>query len=271
MSIRKERRPLIVNGSSDWNSITNKPSAFPTMPHDHEMGDVYGLSDWEAMVEASIPDRLSDLADDVGFMKTTDKINYSSVQGTPSLAPVALSGQYSDLAGRPTIPTLPTLSTVATSGQYADLLGKPTIPTISYPVTSVNTKTGAVVLSNTDVGAAALSHTHTIANITGLQTALDAKQNTSSVKRQETYSGVSDASGNYTVLFSTPFNVAPNIQTQVVNGTHNISLRVSSVSTTGFTVSVGTRASLAVLGLSVLSFDVTVASGVSIDVLVTSK
>ena len=34
------------------------------------------------------------------------------------------------------------------------------IPTISYPVTSVNTKTGAVTLDNTDVGAAASSHTH---------------------------------------------------------------------------------------------------------------
>ncbi len=34
------------------------------------------------------------------------------------------------------------------------------VPTVSYPVTSVNTKTGAVVLDNTDVGAAATSHSH---------------------------------------------------------------------------------------------------------------
>ena len=34
------------------------------------------------------------------------------------------------------------------------------VPTVSYPVTSVNTKTGAVVLDNTDVGAAATSHAH---------------------------------------------------------------------------------------------------------------
>jgi len=41
----------------------------------------------------------------------------------------------------------------ATSG-VAEILNKPTIPTVNYPVTSVNTKTGAVVLSASDVGAA---------------------------------------------------------------------------------------------------------------------
>lgn len=43
------------------------------------------------------------------------------------------------------------LATVATTGNYNDLLNKPTIPTV--PVTSVNGKTGAVILSASDVGA----------------------------------------------------------------------------------------------------------------------
>jgi hypothetical protein len=43
-------------------------------------------------------------------------------------------------------------------------------------VVSVNAKTGVVVLVASDIGAAAASHTHTIANVTGLQTALDGKQ-----------------------------------------------------------------------------------------------
>ena len=42
-------------------------------------------------------------------------------------------------------------------------------------VDSVNGQTGVVVLDNTDVGAAATNHTHTIANVTGLQSALDDK------------------------------------------------------------------------------------------------
>lgn len=308
MSIRKERKVTGTN-VSDWNTLTNKPAAFPAMPHPHPMQDVAGLMEWTQQVEESIPDKLSELTDDIGVMKTTDTIDYNLLEnlpvipnaqqssdwnstasptqilnkpalfsgkyvdltGLPTLAPVALSGAYADLSGRPVIPTIPTLSTVATSGLYADLIGKPTIPTVSYPVTSVNAKTGAVTLSNTDVGAAAASHTHSVANITGLQTALDSKVNTSSVKRQETYSGVTDASGNYTVVFPTPFSVAPNIQTQIVNGSHNNSLRVVSISTTGFTVAVGVRAALTVLGLAVLGFDVTATSGVAVDVLVTSK
>ena len=43
------------------------------------------------------------------------------------------------------------LATVATSGSYNDLSDKPTIP--GAPVTSVNSKTGAVVLTEDDIGA----------------------------------------------------------------------------------------------------------------------
>jgi hypothetical protein len=44
------------------------------------------------------------------------------------------------------------------------------------PVQSVNTKTGAVVLGASDVGAAPTAHSHAIADVTGLQTALNGKQ-----------------------------------------------------------------------------------------------
>ena len=44
------------------------------------------------------------------------------------------------------------------------------------PVTSVNGQTGIIVLDHDDVGAAAASHTHAIADITSLQAALDGKQ-----------------------------------------------------------------------------------------------
>lgn len=40
-------------------------------------------------------------------------------------------------------------------------------------VDSVNGKTGAVVLTPGDLGAAPATHTHTISDVTGLQTALD--------------------------------------------------------------------------------------------------
>jgi len=57
--------------------------------------------------------------------------------------------------------------TLASAGKYKLTAGgtsviftMPTIPTINYPVTSVNTKTGDVTLSASDVGAAASSHSH---------------------------------------------------------------------------------------------------------------
>lgn len=49
-----------------------------------------------------------------------------------------------------------------TAGSKNIIFTMPTIPTVSYPVTSVNNKTGAVSLSASDVGAATSSHTHSV-------------------------------------------------------------------------------------------------------------
>lgn len=48
-----------------------------------------------------------------------------------------------------------------TAGGKSVIFTMPTIPTVSYPVTSVNSKTGAVSLTYSDVGAASSDHTHT--------------------------------------------------------------------------------------------------------------
>ena len=56
-----------------------------------------------------------------------------------------------------------------TAGGNSVIFTMPTIPTVNYPVTSVNSKTGAVSLTASDVGAATSGHTHTasIASSTG--------------------------------------------------------------------------------------------------------
>ena len=105
----------------------------------------------------------------------------SSYATTASLATVATSGQYSDLVGKPSIPTVPTvvsaftndsgyqtaanvataiagkvdataLATVATSGSYTDLINKPTIPTIpavvSYFTNDAGYQTAAQVTAS---------------------------------------------------------------------------------------------------------------------------
>jgi hypothetical protein len=91
---------------------------------------------------------------------TSASLTYSNISGTPTLATVATSGDYSDLINKPTLfdgtyanlsgkPTLfdgaytsltgaPTLATVATSGLYSDLTGNPTIPADVNQLTDTN-------------------------------------------------------------------------------------------------------------------------------------
>lgn len=55
-------------------------------------------------------------------------------------------------------------------------------------------------------------------------------------KKAATYSGTTNGSGVYTETFPAAYAVAPNIQASLIGGTDEQSVRVSSVSTTGFTV-----------------------------------
>ena len=71
----------------------------------------------------------------------------------------------------------------------------PTIPTVNYPVTSVNSQTGAVSLSASDVGAATSNHTHTLSMATSSGTSsISLSANT---KYQLT-------AGGSTYIFTTP-------------------------------------------------------------------
>jgi hypothetical protein len=77
----------------------------------------------------------------------------SGIPGSDLAAAVQASLGKADTATQPG-----QLATVATSGAYGDLTGKPSIPD-----------------SPDDIGAAPATHTHTIGNVTGLQTELDGK------------------------------------------------------------------------------------------------
>lgn len=87
-----------------------------------------------------------------------------------------------------------------------------------------------------------------------------------SLKKQETFSGTSNASGLYTVTFANAYTVAPNIQANIINATDTQTLRITSVSTTGFTVLARNRTDT--LGLLPTYSNV---SGAAIDVVVTQK
>lgn len=87
-------------------------------------------------------------------------------------------------------------------------------------------------------------------------------------KRQETYLGTTDSSGNYTVTFGTAFSATPDVQPQIQPSSQSDTriVKVTGSSTTGFTVNVRNRTD--VVGLLPSYSNVTSAS---VSVLVTAR
>lgn len=91
-------------------------------------------------------------------------------------------------------------------------------------------------------------------------------------KKSTPYSGTTNASGVYTVTFPVAYAVAPNIQANMVNqSATNQFLRISSITTTGFTINTFARASLTVLGIELIAAATTNVANAPVDVLITEK
>lgn len=162
----------------------------------------------------------------------------TQISNKPTLANVAISGSYVDLTNKPTIPSAQVQSNwTATSGMGA-ILNKPTLSTVAT---------------------------------SGSYNDLTNKPTIPVVKRVETYAGSTDGSGNYTVTYSTPFSTVPDVQPQIQSGTPSQVVRITSSTTTGFTVQVTNRASVSLLGIEVLLASTTPVSGSSVGVLVTAR
>lgn len=134
------------------------------------------------------------------------------------------------------------------SGKYSDLIGKPTLFSGAY-----NDLSGKPLL------------------FSGNYDDLSNKPTTPIVRRSETYRGLTNASGNYSVTYSTPFPSVPDVQPQLQAGTPTQVVRVVSNTTTGFTVQVTNRTSANLLGLELLLAATTVVSGSDVSVLVTAR
>lgn len=97
------------------------------------------------------------------------------------------------------------------------------------------------------------------------------KNKPATAKRQETYSGTTNASGNYTVTFGTAYAAAPNIQANITGGTALQRSTITSITTTGFTVNVVSQNTNTLLGIVSLVSSTTLVNGASVDVLITEK
>lgn len=118
----------------------------------------------------------------------------------------------------------------AIDGQGYLLLGESTmgdVPTRVYFYDSASTATadGENVLAATGMGGTGRFH----------------KNQTASIKKVETFAGTTNSSGNYTISFGTAYAATPNIQANLIGGTNTNLIKITSVSTTGFTVNVVNR------------------------------
>lgn len=60
-------------------------------------------------------------------------------------------------------------------------------------------------------------------------------------KKIENFSGTTNSSGNYTVVFTTAYPATPNIQANIIGGSNTDKIKITSITTTGFTVNVVNR------------------------------
>jgi len=141
--------------------------------------------------------------------------------------------------GKTKILNKPSLATVATTGNYTDLSGKPSLATVAT---------------------------------SGSYNDLSNKPTIPTIKRIEPYSGTTNGSGVYTVTFPVAFTVAPNIQASIPGqSATNQYVRISSVTTTGFTVNAYSFNTNNLLGIISLITTTSNIASLPIDVVVFEK
>lgn len=179
----------------------------------HILGDANGRAYIQALIQTGTFIRTilsseytaADVKNKLSTLTGTDRLPMSAIQGgvtsvaertgdvvltvsdVAGLAPVASSGAYNDLTGKPTIPT--STSQLTNDSVY--------ITAADIPVTSVAGRTGAVVLTKTDVGLANVDNTSDVNKpvSTAQQTAIDLSmsQHLAAVDPHPQYTTVAEA------------------------------------------------------------------------------
>lgn len=253
-------QPGLFDG--DYNSLTNKPTIPATTSQlTNDSGFLTGISSGQVITALGYTPYND--TNPNGYI-TSSSLTWSNVTGKPSFSTVATSGSYNDLSDKPTIPTNTNQLTNG-SGFISDLSG---FSTTNLSEGSNLYFTSSRVRSSISLTTTGTSGDATYNSSTGV---LNIPNYTYTAKRQETYSGTTNSSGEYTVTFSTVYSQTPNIQAQFIGGTANQMILITSVSTTGFTVKVVQRNAVTILGIEVLLAATTNVNNANVNVLITEK
>ena len=232
-----------MSSPATWATLDGKPTVFPPAAHTHSAADV-----------------------------TTGVLALARL---PALPVSQVSGLQAALDGKLSAPT-------GTPGQY--LRGDGTLA--SFPTTLAPS---AHTHNATDITAGTLATARlpalSIAQTAGLQTALDGKLNvpagttaqylrgdgslaTLPVQRRiETFTGTTNAQGQITVTYSSPYPTVPVVQTPVVSQPNQV-WWVTNSTVSGFTMTLSERRTVSLLGAEVLLGAVVPVPGVTAKVLV---
>jgi hypothetical protein len=194
------------------------------------------ISSYQFLTQADMPENVSAFINDMGYLASAPVTSVNDQTGAVFLS--LFSGNYSDLVGKPTL----------FSGAYADLTGKPALFSGNY-----------------------IDLTNKPTLFSGSYNDLSDKPTIPTVRRMETFSGVTDASGNFTVTYSSPFPLAPHVSPQLISATPSQVVRITSSTVNGFTVNVTNRASVTLLALEVLLAATTPVVGAAVSVTILAR
>lgn len=241
----------------------------------------YVSGDGSLITFPTIPTLISQLTNDSGYITSVPAQSFGSLTGKPTtLTGYGITDAY-PLTGNPSnfLTTINSLQVTTALGFVPYNSTNPNGYISSVPAQTWTSITGKPTFSNvaTSGDYNDLTNKPVIYSFTGTSNQYTKGDGTygtlTATKRQETYSGTTNASGNYTITFGTAFSTAPNIQASITNQGVNTNqfIKVVSVSTTGFTINVFQRSAVTLLGIEVLLAATTNVPSIPVDVLVTEK
>lgn len=281
-----------VSTTGDYNDLINKPSIPPTQVNSdwNSISGVSQILNKPILSTVATSGIYSDLSGKPTIYSFSGSgLQYTKGDGTYATFPTVISSFTND-SGYTTTSVLTsglatkenTISTGTTAQYYR---GDKTMQNLTSAVVAENTNlyytdARARASNSAGTGISYNSSTGVITNSAPDQTVslIGAGGNTitgtypsftitgPTLKKQETYSGTTNSSGNFVVTFGTSYSTAPNIQANIIGGTNTNLIKIISISTTGFTVNVVNRAD--VIGLLPTYSNV---NGASVDVLITEK